>query len=97
MRELFAAAIERLTADAVLALPTVPVIAPRMDDAPEAFLAYRDGTLTLTCISGLARVPQVTIPAGAVEGAPVGLSLIARRGADLQLLALAVELAAGLA
>jgi amidase len=92
MRELFAAAIERLAADAVLAIPTAPVIAPRLDDAPEAFLAYRDRTLALTCIAGLARVPQVTIPAGAVEGAPVGLSLIARRGADLRLLALTAEL-----
>ena len=92
MRELFAAAIERLTVDAVLVLPTAPVIAPRLDDTPEAFLAYRDRTLTLTCIAGLARVPQVTMPAGKAEGAPVGLSLIARRGADLQLLGLAVQL-----
>jgi amidase len=92
MRELLAAAIERLTADAVLAIPTAPVIAPRHDDTAEAFLAYRDRTLTLTCIAGLARVPQVSIPAGEVEGAPVGISLIARRGADLQLLALAAEL-----
>jgi amidase len=92
MRELFAAAIERLTADAILVLPTAPVIAPRLDDTPEAFLAYRDRTLTLTCIAGLARVPQVTVPAGKAEGAPVGLSLIARRGADLQLLGLAAEL-----
>jgi amidase len=37
-------------------------------------------------------VPQVTIPAGEVEGAPVGLSLIGRRGADLQLLGLAAAL-----
>jgi len=93
MRELFAAAIERLTADSVLAIPTAAVIAPHQDDTPEAFLAYRDRTLTLTCIAGLARVPQVTIPAGKVEGAPVGLSLIARRGADVALLALAAELA----
>jgi amidase len=95
MRELFAAAIERLTADAVLAIPTAPVIAPRLDDTAEAFLAYRDRTLTLTCIAGLARVPQVSIPAGEVEGAPIALSLIARRGADLRLLALAAELASG--
>ena len=92
LRELFAAAIERLTADAVLVLPTAPVIAPRLDDPAETFLAYRDRTLTLTCIAGLARVPEVTIPAGKVEGALVGLSLIARRGADLQLLGLIGEL-----
>ena len=94
LREIFAAAVERLTADAVIALPTAPVIAPRLDDLPETFLDYRDRTLTLTCISGLARVPQVTIPMGQVPGAPIGLSLLARRGADLQLLGLAAELAA---
>ena len=94
LREVFAAAIERLTAHAVIAIPTVPVIAPRLDDSPETFLDYRDRTLTLTCIAGLARVPQVTIPVGQVQGAPVGLSLLARRGADLQLLGLVAELAA---
>ena len=92
LREAFAAAIERLTADAVLALPTAPTIAPRLEDSPETFLAYRDRTLTVTAIAGLARVPQVTIPVGTVEGAPVGLSLIARRGADLQLLGLVEKL-----
>lgn len=96
LREIFAAALERLTADVVLALPTVPVIAPRLDDPPDVFLDYRDRTLMLTCIAGLARLPQVSIPAGAVAGAPVGLSLIARRGADRQLLALAAELAPAL-
>jgi amidase len=96
LREIFAAAIERLTAHAVIAIPTAPVIAPRLDDPPETFLDYRDRTLTLTCISGLSRVPQVTIPVGRVQGAPVGLSLLARRGADLQLLALTVELASSL-
>jgi amidase len=94
LREIFADAIERLAAHAVIAIPTVPVIAPRLNDSPETFLDYRDRTLTLTCISGLARVPQVTIPVGQVQGAPVGLSLLARRGADLQLLGLVAELAA---
>ena len=92
LRELFAAVLERLTAEAVLVLPTTPVVAPRLDAPPETFLDYRDRTLTLTCIAGLARVPQVTIPAGEAQGAPVGLSLIGRRGADLQLLGLATEL-----
>jgi amidase len=64
--------------------------------SPETFLAYRDRTLTLTCISGLSRVPQVTIPVAKVQGAPVGLSLLARRGADLQLLGLIAELAPAL-
>jgi len=45
--------------------------------------------LELLCAAGLASLPQISIPAGTVEGAPVGLSLIAGPGQDGLLLALA--------
>ena len=45
-----------------------------------------------TCIAGLSGLPQISIPAATVDGAPVGLSLIGPPGRDLDLLALAVEL-----
>jgi amidase len=41
-------------------------------------------------------VPQVQIPAGLVDGAPVGLSLLAARGSDRALLKLAAACAAKL-
>jgi amidase len=37
----------------------------------------------------LTGVPQVNLPGALVDGAPVGLSIIAARGGDLDLLAVA--------
>ena len=47
----------------------------------------------MTCIAGLARLPQVSLPVAEVEGCPVGLSLVARRGEDGMLLAAAKRVA----
>jgi amidase len=46
--------------------------------------------MRLTCIAGMAGLPQVTIPVGTVAGCPVGLSFIGWPGADEALLELAV-------
>ncbi len=76
----------------LLAIPTTPAPAP-MRDASEAELdRVRDRTQALTCIAGLGGLPQVNIPAGLVEGAPVGLSLLGARGSDEQLLGFAVRI-----
>jgi amidase len=76
----------------VLALPTAPGPAP-LRDAPDGELdAIRDRTQSLTCMAGLAGLPQISIPAGFVDGAPVALSLISAKDNDDELLALAVEL-----
>jgi amidase len=50
--------------------------------------------MSLLCIAGLARLPQISLPLGRVNGCPVGLSLVACRGGDTMLLALAGTLAA---
>ena len=93
-REAFAARLDSLLADgAVLCLPSAPSIAPLRDEPAEALQQFRDRTLSLTCIAGLARLPQVSLPAAQIEGCPVGFSLVARRGADRALLDLAQELA----
>jgi amidase len=76
----------------ILVLPTAPGPAPARDAPDSALDAIRDRTQSLTCIAGLAGLPQVSIPAGVVDGAPVGISLIAARGNDDELLALAVAL-----
>jgi amidase len=44
------------------------------------------------CISGLARLPQVSLPLATLNGCPLGLSLIAARGNDTMLLELAKKL-----
>jgi amidase len=79
---------------AILILPTVPSVAPPKDSTDAAFEEFRQRTLRLTCPAGLARLPQVTLPAGEVDGCPVGLSLIAASGGDELLLGVAHQLAA---
>jgi amidase len=94
LRENVSAAMAALLADgAVLCLPTSPVPAPKRDASLETLGDVRLRTMALTCIAGLARLPQISMPAGKVGGAPVGLSFIAARGEDMMLLALARAIA----
>jgi len=80
--------------DGVLLTPTAGTIAPRLDAGKEELAQFRDRTLSLTSIAGLGRLPQVQVPAGLVDGAAIGLSLIGPRGSDRALLALAEQAAA---
>jgi amidase len=96
-REIIAGArahiLEHLPPGTVMALPTAPSIAPRLTAAGEALEAFRVRTMRLTCIAGIAGLPQINIPAGTVSGCPAGLSLIGWPGADEVLLDLACRLA----
>jgi amidase len=82
--------------DGVLLIPTAGTFAPRLDMSKEELAQFRDRTLTLTSIAGLGRLPQVQLPAGTVDGAAIGLSLIGPRGSDRALLALAEKVATAL-
>ncbi len=92
---------ERLTArlhdllgnDGVILLPTAHDLPPRVGAPIAAQIAFRDRTLALTCVASLCRLPQVSIPAGTLEGIPIGLSLIGPPMGDALLLALAESLA----
>ena len=77
----------------VLALPTAPCIAPRVDTGAEALDLFRVRVMRLTCLAGLSGLPQVTLPVGSISGCPIGLSFIGWHGADEALLDLAVKLA----
>jgi amidase len=81
-----------LEADTVLLLPSAPGIAPLRNAPPEVLDDLRARALSMLCIAGLARLPQVSLPLATLEGCPLGLSLIAARGNDTMLLALAKEL-----
>jgi amidase len=74
----------------ILALPLAPCIAPRLDLPAAELEPFRVRVMRLTCIAGMAGLPQVTIPVGTVAGCPVGLSFIGWPGADEALLELAV-------
>jgi amidase len=77
----------------VMALPSAPCIAPRIDTSPADQESYRIRVMRLTCIAGLGGLPQLSIPVGTVDGCPVGLSLIGWAGGDEALLDLAAALA----
>ena len=53
--------------------------------------------MRLLCVSGMSGLPQAVLPAGRVDGAPLGVSLIGPRGSDQSLIALAARLAKGAA
>ncbi|WP_338661572.1 amidase [Pararoseomonas sp. SCSIO 73927] len=78
---------------AVLVYPTSPMPAPKLGASPEEQLWTREVTIGVTAIAGLAGLPEVSIPAARVDGAPVGLSLVAAPGRDRALLALAERVA----
>ena len=76
----------------LLMLPTAPDIAPLRGLEGQSSQNFRDRTLSLTSIAGLARLPQVNIPAGRVNGCPIGFSLIGPQGSDRALLRVAAQL-----
>jgi amidase len=85
-----------LAGGAVLVFPTSPLPAPLLSASPAQQNAMRERSMGVTAVAGLAGLCEVTIPAARVDGAPVGLSLVAAPGRDRALLALAVRVAAAL-
>jgi amidase len=83
---------DALAGNAVLALPTVPGIALLRNAPPAETEDFRGRAMSLLCIAGLARLPQVSLPLARLDGCPLGLSLVAARGGDMMLLALAKAL-----
>ncbi|HRJ68753.1 MAG TPA: amidase [Beijerinckiaceae bacterium] len=93
MRIEFAAHMQALLANGgVLVAPTVPGPAPRLDDSEDTLDRYRHEAMVFLQPAGLAGLPQLVLPAGTVDDAPVGISLIGARGSDLALLELADRL-----
>ena len=71
----------------LLLMPTSPTLAPLkgspvIDRSDRSGTAYYPRTLSLTAIAGIGRLPQVSLPVMEIGGAPLGLSLLARRGND---------------
>jgi amidase len=84
---------ELLPTGTIMALPTSPTIAPPADLKGDELESFRVRVMRLTCMAGLAGLPQMTLPIGTVSGCPAGLSLIGWAGADEVLLGLSVSLA----
>jgi amidase len=79
-----------------LLIPTAPCIALRIDATENEIGHFYRNALTLTSIAGHAGVPQVSLPAGRIEGCPVGLSVLASPRHDRALLDLGVRYADGI-
>jgi amidase len=84
---------ELLAGGAVLVLPSVPDIAPLLNTPAAALDDFRARAMSLLCIAGLAGLPQVSLPLATLQGCPLGVSLLAARGNDTLLLALARRIA----
>jgi amidase len=77
----------------VLCLPTSPRAAPPLGTPVDKIeIAYRNQAMCLLCISGLAGLPQLSLPMAELDGLPLGLSIVGRRGADTMLLRVAAQL-----
>jgi amidase len=87
VRASLAARVRAMLGDGVgLVVPTVPRVALRKNAAPSEFSDFYQRALTLTSIAGHAGLPQISVPAGDVDGCPVGLSILASSGHDRALL-----------
>ena len=81
--------------DGVLAVPTVPGVAPPLGMSGEGLESYRNRCLSMLCVAGLAGVPQLSLPLAEVEGLPLGVSLIGPPGRDRALIDLAARVMGG--
>ena len=75
-----------LAPDTALCLPSAPTIAPLRDTAVETQEEFRGKAMRMLCLAGLAGTPQVSVPVTMFADAPLGMSLMMRRGADRALL-----------
>ena len=86
-----------LGADGVAVLPSTASLAPLRDADPTQVDAVRLRTMAITCIAGLAGLPQVSLPLATPDGVPLGVSLLGPAGSDLALIRLAARVHAALA
>ncbi len=88
-REVTARMARLLPPGTIMCLPTTPFPAPPVGLPVSELAMPRERISALTCIAGHSGVPQVNLPGATVEGAPVGLSILAGPGMDEALLAVA--------
>lgn len=85
---LFNRCLELLDEGDILCIPTVPEPAPLrgsigIDRYQNDYLVR---LVSLTSIASICRLPQISLPLAEVDGAPVGISLLARHGNDITVL-----------
>lgn len=78
--------------DTVAIIPSAASLAPLRNADPAEVDAIRLRTMQMTCIAGIAGLPQVNMPFQTSSGLPIGISLIGPAGSDAALIDLAVKL-----
>ncbi|TPW30492.1 amidase [Martelella alba] len=82
-RNAFRAHLEKvLQPGVVMVYPTAPGPAPLLTAGNDAVEDFRNRALSMLAIAGHGGLPQLSIPLGLVDGAPIGLSLVAAPGSD---------------
>ena len=71
----------------VIVMPTVPRLPHKFGEKISVEDMYNYDTLTV--LANIAELPAISVPAGLIEGVPVGIQLMAARGEDLRLLEIA--------
>ena len=81
----------RLSSLDVLALPTCPIVAPRLDEVatPDGFARNNMLLLRNTSVVNFFDLCAISLPLRAIGGLSAGLMLVARNGADRHLLNIA--------
>ena len=88
------ARIDEALEDSILILPTTPTPAPLRSADDAEIDAVRSATVALTCLAAITGRPALSAPLLEADGAPLGLSLLGPRGADLDVIARGAALAA---
>lgn len=78
-----------LGSNRVMLLPTTPAPAPFKRGELEDLNHFRSRCVCMVGGASLAGLPQISLPAVEIDGAPIGLSLLGPRGSDRALLRLA--------
>ncbi|XRQ11454.1 amidase [Actinomadura welshii] len=93
-RERFAAEVAQLLErHDYLALPTLPITAPKIGETEGPLGPHIQTVVSLTCPWNVLGLPALSVPAGTVNGLPVGAQLVTRPGAESVLFAAAERLA----
>jgi amidase len=81
--------------DRILLLPSASSVAPPTTADAATIEATRAGTLRLTCVAGIARMPALSVPLLQTANGPAGLCLVGPRFGDLSLVDVGADLARG--
>ena len=91
VREWFSKKMNQFLQNKILLMPTSPTLPPKKGSIGKDRRSgnYYPRTLGLTAISGLARLPQLSIPFSQEQSIPIGLSLLKSQNQDMSLIAAA--------